>query len=132
VPEPSAFDFGMAIEKLKRHKSPGINKRPADFCFKQWEEHFALRSIDLLILFGIRRHCLKNGRSRSLYLFMRRVIKQIVVIIEAYHFCQLQNFIQCAAVKVNSVCRGYYWESSMWIAKQQVKYRSHILHSSNI
>jgi hypothetical protein len=24
VPEPSAFEFEMAIEKLKEHKSPGI------------------------------------------------------------------------------------------------------------
>jgi hypothetical protein len=30
VPEPSAFDFEMAIEKLKRHKSPGIDHIPAD------------------------------------------------------------------------------------------------------
>ena len=26
LPEPSAFEFGMLIEKLKRHKSPGIDK----------------------------------------------------------------------------------------------------------
>jgi len=26
LPEPSAFEFGMTIEKLKRHKSPGIEK----------------------------------------------------------------------------------------------------------
>jgi len=25
VPEPSAFDFELAIEKLKSHKSPGID-----------------------------------------------------------------------------------------------------------
>jgi len=29
--------------------------------------------------------------SRSLYLFIRRVMKQIVVTIEAYHFCQLRS-----------------------------------------
>jgi len=46
-----------------------------------------LRSINLLILFGIRRNCLKNGRSQSLYLFIRKVIKQTVVIEKAYHFC---------------------------------------------
>jgi hypothetical protein len=26
VPEPSAFDVEMAIEKLKRYKSPGIDR----------------------------------------------------------------------------------------------------------
>jgi len=30
VPEPSDFDFEMAIEKLKRHKSPGIDGIPAE------------------------------------------------------------------------------------------------------
>jgi len=31
VPELSAFEFGMAIENLKRSKSPGIDKCPAEF-----------------------------------------------------------------------------------------------------
>jgi hypothetical protein len=30
VSEPSAFDFDMATEKLKRHKSPGIDQIPAE------------------------------------------------------------------------------------------------------
>jgi hypothetical protein len=30
VPEPSAFEVEMAIEKLKRHKSPGIDQIPAE------------------------------------------------------------------------------------------------------
>jgi hypothetical protein len=30
VPEPSASEVGMAIEKLKRHKSPGIEQIPAE------------------------------------------------------------------------------------------------------
>jgi hypothetical protein len=53
---------------------------------KQEVGQFVLRSINLLILFGIKRNCLGSGRSQSLYLFIRRVIKQIAVIIEAYHF----------------------------------------------
>jgi hypothetical protein len=31
VPEPSALEFEMAIEKLKSHKSPGIDQIPAEF-----------------------------------------------------------------------------------------------------
>jgi hypothetical protein len=47
----------------------------------------------------------------------RRVIKQIVVIIEAYHFANyIQNFIQHSSVKVNSICRVNYWGSSVWIS----------------
>jgi hypothetical protein len=30
VPEPSAFEFQMAIEKLKRSKSPGTDHIPAE------------------------------------------------------------------------------------------------------
>ena len=80
VHEPRAFEVEMAIEKPKRHKSPGIDQIPA--------EKFALKSLNLLILFGIKGNCLRSGRSRSLYLFIRREMQQIVVIIWAYHFCQ--------------------------------------------
>jgi hypothetical protein len=52
---------------------------------------FAVRSINLLILSRIRGNFLSSGRSQSLYLFIRRVIKQIVVIIESYHFSQLHT-----------------------------------------
>ena len=30
VPEPSSFEVEMAIEKLKRHRSPGIDQIPAE------------------------------------------------------------------------------------------------------
>ena len=30
VPEPSAFEVEMAVEKLRSHKSPGINQIPAE------------------------------------------------------------------------------------------------------
>ena len=43
----------------------------------------------------------------------------------------IQNFIQHSAVNVNSVSRGNYWGSSMWISTQQINYWSCILHSSN-
>jgi len=32
------------------------------------------------------------------------------------------DFIQNAAVKVNSTCKGNYWRSSVWISTQQVNY----------
>ena len=85
VPEASAFEVEMAIEKLKRHKSSGIDQTPAN-CLKQGVEHFARRSINLLIIFRLRRNCLESVGSRSLYLFIRRVIKQSVVNIEARQF----------------------------------------------
>ena len=87
VPEPSAFEVELAFEKLTSHKSPGIDQIPAEL-IKEGVEQFAIRSINLLFLFGIKRNCLSNGRSRSLYLSIRRGIKQIVITIGAYHVCQ--------------------------------------------
>ena len=72
------------IQNLKSHKLPGIDQIPAELVK-------AVRFINLLFLFGIRRNCLRSGRSRSLYLSIRRAIKQIVVIIGAYHFCQIRT-----------------------------------------
>jgi hypothetical protein len=70
VPEPSAFEVELVIEKLKSHKSPGIDQIPVDM-IQAGVEQFAKISINLLLLFGIRRNCLKSGRSRSLYLSIR-------------------------------------------------------------
>ena len=67
--------------KLKRHKPTCIDQIPTEV-IKAGVEQFALRSINLLILFGIRRNCIRSGRSRLLYLFTRRAIKQTVVIME--------------------------------------------------
>jgi len=71
MPEPSVFEVERAIENLKTqitcaYQIPG--------------EVIVGRTIlseihNLLILFGIRRNCLRNGRSRSLYLFISRMIK---------------------------------------------------------
>jgi len=92
---------------------------------------FTMRSINLLFLFAIRRNCPRSGWSRTLYLFKRRAIKQIVEIIGAYHFCNyVQNFIQHSPIKVNAIYRGNYWGLSRWILMQQVNYRSYILYSS--
>ena len=90
VPEPSAFEIELDIEKLESHKSSGIGQIPAEL-IKAGLEQFAMRSINLLLLFGIRKNCLRSGRSRSLYLSIRRAIKQIAVIIGSYHFYQLRT-----------------------------------------
>jgi hypothetical protein len=91
-------------------RSPGIGEIPAELIKV---ERFAMRSVNLLLPFGIRSNCLRSGRSWSFYLHTRRVIKHIIVIIKAYHFCQLRkHFIQHYAFKVNFICRGNYWGSS--------------------
>ena len=83
----------MAIEILKTNRLLDIDQIPAELV-KAVVEQFAPRTKILLILFGMR-GCLRSGRGRSLYRFIRRAIKQIVVLIQAYHFVSyVQNFIQ--------------------------------------
>jgi hypothetical protein len=50
VPELSDFEFMMAIEKLKRHKSPGTYQFSVEL-IKGGVVQFALRSINVLIRF---------------------------------------------------------------------------------
>jgi hypothetical protein len=74
VPELSALEFEMTIEKLKRRRSPGIDQIPTELITAGGRTiHSEIHK--LLILSGVRRNCLRSGRSRSLYLFIRRVIK---------------------------------------------------------
>jgi hypothetical protein len=54
--------------------------------------------------------------GRSLYLFMKREIQDIVIIIEHVTFFNyIQTFIHNLAVKVNSTSRENYWGPSVWI-----------------
>jgi len=77
----------MAIDKLKGHKSPGMDQIPAEL-IKAGGRTIRSEINNLLILFEIRSNCLRSGMSRSFYLFIRRVI-EMVVIVESYSFCQL-------------------------------------------
>jgi len=79
----------MAIDKLKGHKSPGMDQIPAEL-IKAGCRTIRSEIHNLLILFEIRSNCLRSGMSRSFYLFIRRVI-EMVVIVEAYSFCQLRT-----------------------------------------
>jgi hypothetical protein len=90
----------MATENLKSHKSPDIDEIPAEL-IKAAGRTIHSEIHEVLNLFGIRGNCVRSRRSQSLYLFIRRVIKQTVVIIEAYHFCQ-----QCTKFFPASCCPG--------------------------
>ena len=60
-----------------------------------------------------------SRRSRSLNLFIRRVIKHCSNYRHINFFNYIQNTIQNCAFKVNSIGRGYYRESTVWISEQQ-------------
>ena len=92
MPEPSAFEVEMAIEKLKRHTSPYIDQIPAEMIkpggrtvhseiFKltnfSWNREELPEVWKELIIVPVYK---KKGTK-----------KQIVVIIEAYKFCQLHT-----------------------------------------
>ena len=80
VTEVGVFEFDLAIEQLKFTNNHLLIKSLQNG-LKQGVEQFAMRSIKLLFLFGIKRNCLRSGRNRSLYLSTRRAIKRIVVIV---------------------------------------------------
>ena len=97
VPEPSAFEVELAIDKLKSHKSPGIDRIPAQLIKvggrTMRSDIHKLRNVKLLILFGITTNCLRIGRSRSLYLSIRRAIKQTVLTLR-----RLMSYIYGASI----------------------------------
>jgi hypothetical protein len=82
--EPSACKVKLLIENLNRRQSPGIDQIPVEL--RQEVVQFAMRSINVLFIFAIRRSHLRSGNYLLLYLCRRRAIKPIVVIIGAYHF----------------------------------------------
>jgi hypothetical protein len=61
VPEPSCFEFEVAVEKLQRQKSPGIDHNPAGLV-QEGGNTLLLRSTDLLIMFVTRNNFHSNGR----------------------------------------------------------------------
>ena len=84
MPKHSAFEAEMDIETLKDVNHQGLFIFEQNVFVREVEE-YVLRCINSLILFGIMKNCLNSGRSQFLYLFIRRVVKQTVVFIEAYH-----------------------------------------------
>jgi len=67
-----------------RYKSLGIYTRTPAELIKAGVEQFVLKYMNLLILFGIKRNCLRSERGQSLYLSIRRAIKQNAVFIVFY------------------------------------------------
>jgi hypothetical protein len=92
VPETSPLEVGIAIEKMKSDKFPGTDQFSAEV-IQAGGEHYVVRAINSLILFGIRKNCLISGSRLLFYQFIRKAIKPTVVIIEAYHSHQFHTKI---------------------------------------
>jgi hypothetical protein len=105
VSEPGASEVEMAIGKLKGHKSLGTDQIPAEL-IKPGVTTICSEIHKLLNSIWNKDELPEEWKCLSI----RRAIKQTVLIIEAYHYCQLtKNVIQHSPVKVNSVCRRNYW-----------------------
>ena len=119
MPEPSVFDFEKTIEKLKRYKSPGIDQIPAELI--EVGGRTIHNEIHKLINLIWSKEELPEEWKKSTIAPIYKHDKHSVVTAEAYQFANyVQNFIQHPTVKTNSVCRGNYWGSSMWILTQQI------------
>ena len=71
VAEPNAFEVDLAIEKLKSHKSPGVDQILAEL-IKEGGRTICYQIHKLIVSIWNRRNCLRSGRSRSLYISTRR------------------------------------------------------------
>ena len=90
VTEPGAFEVEMAIEKLKRHKSPGIDQIPPELIKAVDRTNYS--EIHNIVSSIRNKEELSEEWKQSITVpITRRVINQTVVIIEAYHFCQLHT-----------------------------------------
>ena len=80
----------MAVEKPERHKSAGTDQI-TEKLFKGRGRKIPAEIHNFFVLCGIRRNFMSSGRNQEFNFFIRRVIKQMVVIIEAYHSYQLRT-----------------------------------------
>ena len=94
VPEPSAFEVELAIGKLKSHKTTGFDEIPAELikagCGTICGE------INKLITSIWKKEKLPEEWKESIIVpIHKKEIKQIVIIIGVFHFCQpLTKFCQ--------------------------------------
>ena len=64
VPEPSAAEVELAIDKIKSRKSPGIGQIPAEL-IKAGGRTICLEIHKLITSIWKKKNCLKSGRNQS-------------------------------------------------------------------
>ena len=90
MPEPTAFEVQLAIEKLKRHKSPGIDQIPAEL-IKAGGRKTRHEIHKVIISIWNKEELLEEWKELIILLICKKGDKQTVVIIGTYHFCQLRT-----------------------------------------
>ena len=115
VPEPSAFEFELAIEELKFTNYQVLIK------FHQGGKTICSEIHKLIISIWNKEELPEEWKESIIVSVYKKGIKQIAVLMGAFAN-YVQNFVHHPAVRVNSICRGNYCGSSLWILMQQVNY----------
>ena len=87
VHEPSAAEVELAIDKLKNHKSPGIDQIPAEL-IKAGGRTICLEIHKFITSIWKKEKLPEEWKESIIIPIHKKGDKQIAVIIEAYHFCQ--------------------------------------------
>jgi hypothetical protein len=87
VPQPSAFEVELAIEKLRSHKLPDIDQIPAKL-IKVGGRKISYEIHNLIIYIWHKEELPEDWKESIILLIY---IQRIVVIIDVYHFCQLRT-----------------------------------------
>jgi len=87
VPEPNASEVELAIDKLKSHKSPGIDQIQAEL-FKAGGRTIFLEIHKLITSIWKKKQLTEEWKESIIVPIHKKGIKQIAIIIEAYHSCQ--------------------------------------------
>ena len=130
VPEPSASEFELAIEKLKTHKSPRLDQIPSEL-IKAGGRKIRSEIHKLIISIWNEEELPEEWKESIVVPIYKKGDKTDC---SSYRGISLlptvQNFIQHPAVKFNSICSGNYWGSSVWISMQQVNLLTYLLHGA--
>ena len=90
VSEPSAFEVELAIENLRSHKSPGIDQIPAEM-IKAGVRTIRCAIHKLFISVWNKEELPEEWKESIIVPIYKKGIKQTVITIGAYRFCQLRT-----------------------------------------
>jgi len=100
VPQPSAFEAEMAIDKLKQIKRQVLTESPQNW-LKQGLEQFATEILKLIHSIWNKEELPEEWKDSINVHTYKKVIQENVVILEAYHFCQAHTKFY-----LTSFCQG--------------------------
>ena len=90
VPDPSAFEVELAIGKLKNKKSPGIDQISAEL-MKAGDRTICSAIHKLIISIWNKEKLPEEWKEPIIVPIYKKGVKQFVITIEAYHYCQLRT-----------------------------------------